>query len=100
MNKAKFALSFTIAAMIGVTIGACQSSDMRIDRVCSRHCRMLDDCNSIDYDKCVNTCVETADECDSDADVEMALDKLDQCRNEQCGEMLGCEASAWVECKL
>jgi len=100
MNTVKLVLSFTMAAMIGLSVGACKSSEMRAERICKRHCSMLEDCNNTDYDNCVNTCVETSQECDSDADVEMALDKLDQCRNEQCGEVLGCEADAWIECKL
>jgi len=101
MNTAKLALSFTMAAMIGLAVGACTSSDSRIDRVCSRHCEKLTDCNdNADYDNCMNTCVETAHECDSDSDVEMALDTLHECRDQECNDLLGCEADAWIECKI
>jgi hypothetical protein len=100
MNTAKLVLSFTMAALLGLTVGACKQSEMRAERICKRHCSALEDCKDVNYDSCVNGCMETYDECDSDADVEMALDKLHECRNEQCNEILACEANAWVECKL
>jgi hypothetical protein len=102
MNAVKSAhlLSLLVAASVGLGLGACKSSDFRAERVCKRHCSYLEDCNNTDYDNCVNTCIETAAECDSDADVEMALDKLDQCRQEACNEIPGCEIDAWLECKL
>lgn len=102
MNNVKFVhpVTFLLAALIGVGAGACKASDMRIERVCKRHCSAMRDCSNIDYDNCVNDCIETANECDSDADVEMALDRLDECKKEQCGELVGCGIDAWVECKL
>jgi hypothetical protein len=92
--------SLLLAALIGLSAAACQESEMRIERVCKRHCSAMEDCNNNDYDNCVNTCVETANECDSDSDREMALDKLDECQKEECGNVLACGVDAWVECKL
>lgn len=89
-----------VAALIGLSAGACKESDVRIDRVCKRHCEKMKDCNNTDYDTCLNNCVETAHECDTDSDVDMALDKLDECRNSECSEVLGCGIDAWFECKL
>lgn len=93
-------VSFLIAALIGVTAGACMDGELRVERVCERHCQAMEDCNNVDYDTCLDTCIETGNECDSDSDREMALDKLDQCRNKECGELLGCGVDAWLECKL
>jgi hypothetical protein len=92
--------SLLIAALIGLSAAACQESEMRIERVCKRHCSAMEDCNNNDYDNCMNTCVETANECDSDSDRDMALDKLDECQKEECGNVLACGVDAWVECKL
>jgi hypothetical protein len=93
-------VAFMVAALIGLSAGACTESEMRIERVCKRHCSTMEDCNNADYDSCLNTCIETANECDSDADREMALDKLNECRNEECGEVAACGIDAWFECKL
>lgn len=93
-------VAFMVAALIGLSAGACKESELRIERVCKRHCSTLTDCNNTDYDNCVNNCVETGSECDSDADVEMALDKLDECRNEECAQVVGCGIDAWFECKI
>ena len=41
-----------------------------------------------------------ANECDSDSDMEMALDKLEECRKQECGKVLGCGIDAWLECKV
>lgn len=92
--------SFLVAALIGLTVGACAGdSELRVETVCKRHCNRAVDCNGIvEYDNCVSNCVETSDDCDSDADVEMALDKLDTCPDKVCSEVLGCATEAWVEC--
>lgn len=100
MNTVKVALSFTLAALIGLTVGACKTSDMRTERICKRHCSILKDCNDINQDDCIDACVEVAHECDNDADLEMALERLDDCRNRGCNDVLACEAEAWVECKV
>jgi hypothetical protein len=93
-------VSFMLAALLGITAGACKEGEVRTERVCERHCQAMEDCNNADYDDCLNTCIETASECDSDSDRKMALDKLDECRNEQCGDLVGCGVDAWFECKL
>lgn len=93
-------VSFMLAALIGITAGACKDSEIRIERVCERHCQAMDDCNNADFDDCLNTCIESGNDCDSDSDLRMALDKLDQCRNAQCGDLVGCSVDAWLECKL
>ena len=102
MNAVKFVklFSFLLAGSLGLGLGACKDSEFRAERVCKRHCSHLEDCNNTDYDNCINACIETADECDSDADVEMALDKLEDCKKRACSEILGCETEAWVECKI
>jgi hypothetical protein len=96
-------VSFMIAALLGLSAGACkdgEASQKRIERVCERHCQAMEDCNNADYDECINTCTESGNECDSDSDAERALDKLDQCRAQECGELVGCSIDAWLECKL
>ena len=93
-------VAFMVAALIGLSAGACKESEMRIDRVCKQHCATMRDCNNTDYTNCVDNCVETAHECDSESDVEMALDKLHECRNAECGDVLACGIDAWFECKI
>jgi hypothetical protein len=102
MNTVKLIhpLSFLLAGLIGLSIGACKPSEMRAERICKRHCNAMEDCANEDYDTCVNKCVETATECDSESDMEMALDKLDSCREQECGDILGCGVDAWLECKI
>jgi hypothetical protein len=105
MNTVKLAhpVSFLLAALIGLTAGACKQGggDLRIENVCQRHCDAMQKCNDIDMDDCMNTCVETANECDSESDVDMALDKLDQCeKDSSCSDLAGCGTEAWIECKL
>jgi hypothetical protein len=103
MNKSKFIhpVSFLLAALIGITAGACKTGEMRIERLCKQHCKHVDECNQlVEYDDCISDCIETSDECDSDQDVEMALEKLKLCPDKACGEVLGCATEAWVECKF
>jgi hypothetical protein len=102
MNTVKLIhpLSFMLAALLGLAAGACKEGELRAERVCKRHCQAMEDCTNTDFDTCVNNCVETADECDSESDVEMALDRLDACQKEECSNVLGCGIDAWVECKI
>jgi hypothetical protein len=103
MNTVKLIhpIAFLMAALIGLTVGACgKHSEMRVDRVCMKHCHSMKDCADTDYDTCVNNCVETANACASDSDVEMALDKLEECHKQKCSEILACGIEAWVECKI
>lgn len=93
-------ISFMIAALLGLTAAACKDGDMRNERVCERHCQAMEDCNNADFDSCIETCIESGNECDSDNDREMALDRLDECRNDECGQLVGCAVDAWLECKL
>jgi hypothetical protein len=93
--------AFLVAALIGLTAGACKTSELRIETVCKRHCERVVDCNdNLDYDNCVSDCVDTSNDCASETDVEFALDKLDLCPDRACNEVLGCSAEAWIECKL
>jgi hypothetical protein len=98
--KAVYSLSFLLAASLGLGLGACQETEMRADRVCKRHCSQVEDCKSSDYDTCVDNCIEAFGECDSEVDGDMALDRLAECRNEECSDVLACEADAWFECKI
>jgi hypothetical protein len=101
MNTIKLThpVSFLLAALIGLGVGACKQSELRIETVCKRQCSRVADCSDvIDYDECVSDCVDKSDECDSDKDTEQALDKLEQCPDKACGQVLGCAAEAWVEC--
>jgi hypothetical protein len=96
--------SFLLAALLGLSVGACNEGEndgeLRINRVCKRHCSALEECTNKDYDTCVSSCVETANECDSDSDVDMSLDKLDACQEKECVDIAACSVDAWFECKL
>jgi hypothetical protein len=93
--------AFPIAATIGLTLGACGHSNYRIDKVCKRYCDRARDCNSnTDWGDCYEACVDQFDECDSDKDVESALDILDDCRRGSCNELAACTLDAWLECRL
>lgn len=91
-----------LAAAIGLTVGACGHSEYRIDKVCKRYCDRALDCNdNTDWGDCYDNCVDTAHECDSDEDVEDALDILeDECTPGACNELPACTLDAWIECAL
>jgi hypothetical protein len=91
-----------LAAALGFGLGACAHSEYRIDKVCKRYCDRAVDCNdNTDWDDCYDSCVDTAHECDSDDDLEAALDILDdECTPGACNDLLGCSLDAWVECAL
>jgi hypothetical protein len=102
-NSAKLArpASLLLAAILGVTLGACGHSQLRIDKVCNKYCKALVDCNdNTDPDDCFDDCVETANNCESDEDIEAALDILADCTKESCNEVATCTVEAWVECNL
>jgi hypothetical protein len=92
--------SFLIAALIGLVAGACgPHSEYRIEKVCKKYCARAVDCNdNVDFDDCVSDCIETADGCDSDSDIEQSLDILETCPEESCNDVPGCAAEAWFEC--
>lgn len=104
MNAVKLVrpASFLIAALIGVFVGACgPHSDYRIEKVCKKHCSRSVDCNSnVDFDDCVSDCMDLADECDSENDVEQSLDILETCPDMACNEVPGCAVEAWFECAI
>lgn len=100
---AKFArpASLLLAAILGLTLGACAHSQYRIDKVCNKFCNKAFDCNdNSDRDICFEECVDTANNCDSEVDVEAALDILADCANESCNAVAACTIEAWVECAL
>jgi hypothetical protein len=92
--------SFLIAALIGVFAGACgPHSEYRIEKVCKKHCARVVDCNdNIDFDDCLSDCLDAADECDSDSDIEQSLDILETCPERSCNDVPGCATEAWIEC--
>ena len=98
--KTRAASSFLIAGLIGLIAGACgPHSEYRIEKVCKRYCARAVDCNdNIVFDDCVSDCIDTAHECDSESDVENALDILDTCPEESCNDVGACVLDAWVEC--
>ena len=105
MNTVKFAhpVSFLVAALIGLGAGACKAphSELRVESVCKRYCEHRTDCDKLaDYDNCVSDCLDASDNCNSENDVKSALDKLEQCPDKACGEVLPCGTAAWIECKI
>ena len=90
-----------IAATIGLTLGACGHSDYRIDKVCKRYCdRARDRNDNTNWYDCYESCVDTAEECDSDKDIEAALDILEDCTAGACNQIAACTIDAWIECTL
>lgn len=99
LSKLAPSLALTFAATLGVVLGACGHSDYRIDKVCEKYCDRIYDCNdNTDYMDCVDNCVEQANECDSDNDVEQALDTLEMCAEDSCNDVIACSIDAWAEC--
>ncbi len=94
--------SLLLAGMFGITLGACgPHSEYRINKVCKRYCQRAVDCNdNTNYDDCLDDCVTEANGCESEADVEAALDILEDCVADSCNEVGPCVLEAWVECKL
>jgi hypothetical protein len=94
--------SLLLAGCFGVTLGACgPHSEYRINKVCKRYCQRVFDCNdNTDYEDCVDTCIDDANGCESDSDVEVALDILDDCAAESCNDVGACTLEAWLECNL
>jgi hypothetical protein len=91
--------SILLAATLGFTLGACGHSQLRIDKVCNKYCRSLVDCNdNTNLEACVDDCVDTANNCDSDDDVEAALDILADCADSSCNQVGSCTVDAWFEC--
>jgi hypothetical protein len=89
------------AAAVGLTLGACGHSQYRIDKVCKRYCDRARDCNdNTNWDDCYESCVDTAEECDSDNDIEAALDILEDCTAGSCNQIGACTIDAWIECAL
>ena len=94
--------SLLLAAGFGVTLGACgPHSEHRINKVCKRYCERAVDCNDATvYDDCVDDCVNTATDCDSETDIEAALDILEDCTADSCNQVVACTVDAWLECAL
>ena len=103
-SHTKIVRSFGVvaAAAIGFMLGACgPASEHRMNKVCKRYCDRAVDCNdNIDWDDCVDDCVNQAMDCDSDNDVEAALDILDECAGESCNNVGACTTDAWIECVI
>jgi hypothetical protein len=94
--------SLLLAAVFGVTLGACgPHSEYRINKVCKRYCERAFDCNdNTDYDDCLDDCVTEANGCESEQDVEAALDILQDCEASSCNQVGTCTVEAWLECNL
>jgi hypothetical protein len=94
--------SLLIAGMFGVTLGACgPHSQHRINKVCKRYCQRAFDCNdNTNYDECLDDCVTEANDCESESDVEAALDILEDCVADSCNQVATCTAESWLECNL
>jgi hypothetical protein len=94
--------SFLTALLIGLVAGACgPHSDYRIEKVCKDYCARAVDCNdNVEFDDCVDDCINTANDCDSDQDIENGLDILETCAEESCNDVGACVIEAWVECAL
>lgn len=102
-NFAKLArpASILLAATLGFALGACAHSQFRIEKVCNKFCKRVVDCNdNANLDTCFDDCVEQANNCDSDTDVEAALDILADCADESCNQVGACALESWVECAL
>jgi hypothetical protein len=91
-----------LAAAFGFALGACgPASEYRMKKVCKRYCDRAVDCNdNVDWDDCVDDCIDEAMGCDSDNDVEAALDILNDCSAGACNDFGGCTIDAWVECNI
>ncbi len=102
MNAAKLVrpASLLVAALVGMVLGACgPHSEYRIEKTCKKYCARAVDCNdNISFDTCVNDCVDTANDCNSDSDIEQALDILETCADEACNDVAACVADSWIEC--
>lgn len=94
--------SLLLAAVFGITLGACgPHSQHRINKVCKRYCQRAYDCNdATNYDNCIDDCVTEANGCESEDDVEVALDILEDCVADSCNQVAACTLEAWVECNL
>lgn len=92
--------SFLIAALIGLVAGACgPHSEYRIEKVCKKYCARVVDCNdNIEFGDCVSDCLDAADDCSSDSDIEQSLDILATCDEQACNDVPGCATEAWLEC--
>jgi hypothetical protein len=102
MSTSRKIASLLLAAVFGVTLGACgPHSQHRINKVCKRYCLRAVDCNdNTNFDDCFDDCVNEANGCESDNDVEAALDILVDCEGSSCNEVGGCTVEAWLECNL
>ena len=91
-----------LAATFGVVLGACgPHSEYRIHKVCKHYCQRSVDCNdNTDYEQCLDDCETEANGCESEEDVEAALDILADCVESACNEVPGCTVEAWLECNL
>jgi hypothetical protein len=94
--------SLLLAAVFGTTLGACgPHSEYRINKVCKRYCQRAFDCNDTTvYEDCLDECVDTANGCESESDVEAALDILEDCEADSCNQVGTCTVEAWLECNL
>jgi hypothetical protein len=94
--------SLLLAGVFGVTLGACgPHSEHRINKVCKRFCLRAVDCNDqTNYDTCLDDCVDQANNCESEDDVEAALDILQDCEADSCNQVGTCTVEAWFECAL
>ena len=102
MSTSRKITSLLLAACFGITLGACgPHSQHRINKVCKRYCERVLDCNdNTDFEDCIDTCIDDANSCESDGDIEDALDILDECSAEACNDVVGCTVEAWLECNL
>ncbi|NVB38599.1 hypothetical protein G6O69_12230 [Pseudenhygromyxa sp. WMMC2535] len=87
----------------GLVLGACAgdldgTGDLRTQISCEDYCAQAKSCDEdLDEQDCIDNCVDTIDDCMAD-EQEEALDQIDECATEACGDFAGCTIDAGAAC--
>lgn len=95
------AIAFLAAALLGLTLGACNDDDLaeRIDSTCATYCERSVECNpdSFTLETCKDYCSSVVEECPSDRR-DAALDHYESCSEMVCDALFDCSFAAEDEC--
>lgn len=100
-------LTIALAALIGVTVGACRQDEpeeydtgatLEVKASCAEYCEQAVICDDErSKDECTMKCIDRMTDCQVDEQA-AALDRLDACSNESCDDFFGCTVNVGAQC--
>ncbi|PRQ08694.1 hypothetical protein [Enhygromyxa salina] len=100
-------LVLALAAVAGLTFGACKPGEKDTDEPgpsfdvqnsCKDYCRQAKMCDdSINEQNCRDNCNTAMKSCQAD-EQKQAINRLDECGKESCGDFVGCTVDVGAQC--